>query len=132
MNQVSTKEQFVSDVLNVSGPVLVDFFAERCGPCRFLAPVVEELSNEYAGKVKVVKLDVDEVPEIAGQFNVMSIPTIIIFNNGHMVGQPLVGVMPKEQYQAILNGLVGSQAPQSTQTPQSTQESQTNTSAAAA
>jgi thioredoxin 1 len=77
------------------GVVLVDFFATWCGPCKMLAPVIEELAGEYEGKVKIGKLDVDENPETAGQFGVQSIPTIIIFKDGQEVDK-MLGFQSKE------------------------------------
>ena len=77
-----TDDSFQSDVLESSGPVLVDFWAEWCGPCRAIAPILEEISGEMAGKVKIVKLNVDENPGIAAQYGVRSIPTMILFKGG--------------------------------------------------
>jgi thioredoxin len=75
-------------------PVLVDFWAAWCGPCRAVAPTVEALASEYAGKLKVVKLDVDESGDVAGQFGVQSIPTLILFKGGQPV-ERLIGNVPK-------------------------------------
>jgi thioredoxin 1 len=86
---------FDAEVLKSNLPVLVDFFAEWCGPCRMIGPVVEEISNELAGKLKVVKINVDEATAVAGQFNVMSIPTLLIFKQGK-VAEQMVGAMPKQ------------------------------------
>ena len=96
-----TSENFESVVLNSDKPVLVDFWATWCGPCKMIAPVIEEISEEYADKIVVAKLDVDEVPSIAGQYNVMSIPTLVVFENGKEVNR-MVGFRPKAQIVAAL------------------------------
>ena len=85
---------FKQEVLDESLPVLVDFWAEWCGPCRMIGPVVEELATEYQGKLKVCKVDVDQAPNTASEYGVMSIPTIAIFKNGEVVDK-LVGAVPK-------------------------------------
>jgi thioredoxin 1 len=76
---------FQSEVLNASETVLVDFWAEWCGPCKMIGPSLEELSDEFAGKVKIVKVDIDENPQIAAQYGVRSIPTLAIFKGGEVV-----------------------------------------------
>lgn len=88
---ISSVEEFKTMVLSPdAGVVLVDFFAEWCGPCKMIAPIMEELSREYEGKAKIVKIDTDELGEIAGQYDVFSIPTVLLFNNGELIGEPNV------------------------------------------
>ncbi len=87
---------FETDVIGSDVPVLVDFWAPWCGPCRMVAPVVEELSQEYDGKVKFVKLNTDDNPQVAGKFGIRSIPTLLIFKNGELSGQ-VVGFRPKSE-----------------------------------
>jgi len=89
-------DNFDSEVINSTLPVLVDFWAPWCGPCKMVAPVIEELATEYAGKIKVCKLNVDKAADIASRFSVMSIPTIIVFNNGKVAKQT-IGAVPKKQ-----------------------------------
>ncbi len=91
-----TKENFEEVVLKNELPVLVDFWATWCGPCKMIGPLVEELSEEMAGKVVVGKLNVDKQPELAMKYQVMSIPTLLLFKNGE-VAEKRVGFMPKEK-----------------------------------
>jgi thioredoxin 1 len=88
--------KFDEMVLQAKIPVLVDFWAPWCGPCRMVAPIVEELANEYEGKVSFIKLNVDDNPKVAGKYGVMSIPTLIIFKDGQPVSN-LVGFRPKPE-----------------------------------
>lgn len=96
-----TMENFEAEVLQSDKPVLVDFWATWCGPCRMIAPVVEEIAKEYAGKVKVGKVNVDEQPQLAAAFSIESIPTIKIFKNGK-VTDSVIGYQPKEKLEALL------------------------------
>ena len=95
--QIVTDTSFASDVLAASAsmPVLVDAWAEWCGPCRMLAPVLDQLAAEAQGRYKIAKLNVDENPRTAAQFNIRSIPTLLIFKQGQLVDQ-IVGVQPKQ------------------------------------
>jgi thioredoxin 1 len=93
--QSITDTNFDAEVLKSSTPVLVDFWAEWCGPCRGLAPKLEEISNELKGKVRVVKLNIDENPDTPSKFGIRSIPTMIVFKGGAAVEQ-LLGNLPKE------------------------------------
>jgi thioredoxin 1 len=90
-----TSDTFTEEVLESEVPVLVDFYADWCGPCKMLAPLMDELAQEYASSLKVVKLNIDEVSDVASEYGVMSIPTLILFKNGKAEHQ-LVGVRPKE------------------------------------
>jgi thioredoxin 1 len=89
-----TSENFDTEVLQSKLPVLVDFWATWCGPCRLIAPALDAIAAEYANQLKVVKLDVDEAGEVAGQFGVQSIPTLILFKGGQPV-ERLIGAVPK-------------------------------------
>ena len=102
---ILTDENFETEVLQAKEPVLVDFWATWCGPCRMLAPVVEELANEYAGKIKVCKLDVDQGMNTAGKYQISSVPTLIAFKNGQVVFQA-GGLQSKDALTTKLNELL--------------------------
>ncbi|CAN7563470.1 Thioredoxin [Neorhizobium galegae bv. officinalis bv. officinalis str. HAMBI 1141] len=93
---------FQAEVLDAAEPVIVDFWAEWCGPCKMIGPSLEEISNELAGKVKVVKLNIDENPELAAQFGVRSIPTLAMFKGGE-VADIKVGAAPKTALSAWIS-----------------------------
>lgn len=93
---VLTDDNFSAEVLNASQPVLVDFWATWCGPCRMIAPIVQELSSEYEGRAKVGKLDVDAAQKTAADFGIRSIPTLLIFKEGKVADQ-IIGAVPKGQ-----------------------------------
>lgn len=96
-----TKENFENEVLNSDKPVLLDFWATWCGPCMMLSPVVAEIAEEYEGQIKVGKVNVDEQPELAASFRVVSIPTVVVMKNGE-VTNTAVGYRPKEELVALL------------------------------
>jgi thioredoxin 1 len=94
--QETTANTFESDVLKSDTPVLVDFWAEWCSPCKALLPFIDEIASEYAGKLRVRKLDITKDPAIAAKYSVMSVPTLVLFKNGQMVEQ-IVGALPKQK-----------------------------------
>ena len=101
-----TDDNFEQEVLKSDVPVLVDFWAEWCAPCRAIAPAVEEIAEEYQGKAKVGKLDVDNNPKVAVEYGIRSIPTLLVFKNGE-VAEQIVGAVPKSQLVSKLEGAMG-------------------------
>lgn len=100
-----TDANFADEVINADKPVLVDFWAEWCGPCRALGPVIESLSEEYAGRATVAKVDVDANQSIAMQLGIRSIPTVMLFDKGQVV-DTFIGVRPESDYKTSLDKLV--------------------------
>jgi thioredoxin 1 len=100
-----TDATFEKDVLKASGPVVVDFWAEWCPPCRAIAPALEEISKSLAGKVKIVKLNVDENPSTAAKYGIMSIPTLMLFKGGQLASRQIGGA-PKQKLEQWISGSV--------------------------
>ena len=95
-------DSFDEDVLNSDTPVLIDYWAEWCGPCRMIGPIVEEIANEYAGRIKVGKMNVDLNPVVPPQFGIRSIPSLLIFKDG-AVSDQIVGAVPKKNITEVLD-----------------------------
>ena len=102
------QDSFQKAVLDSEKPVLVDFWAPWCGPCRAVAPIVEELANDYKDKVEFARLNVDEAPFVASKYGIMSIPTIIVFKDGKPV-QQAIGYQPKDQLKKLLDNALAKQ-----------------------
>ncbi len=102
-----TDATFADEVINSDVPVVVDFWAEWCGPCKMIAPIVEELAGEYDGKVKFTKLDVDTNPKTAMKFGIRGIPTLLIFNGGETPVDQVVGAVPKSMLQKRVDEVLG-------------------------
>ncbi|NLK22089.1 MAG: thioredoxin [Epulopiscium sp.] len=100
-----TSQEFQTEVLNSTEPVLVDFFATWCGPCKMMAPIIDQLSEEMSGKAKVYKIDVDQARDLAAQYSIMSVPTLVFFKDGEVVDQ-MVGAAPKDKLIDKLNTLM--------------------------
>jgi thioredoxin 1 len=101
-----TDDNFEAEVIQSDVPVMVDFWAAWCGPCRMIAPIVEELALAYEGKAKIGKLDVDSNQGIAGKYKIMSIPNVLFFKGGEVVDQ-VIGAVPKKQFVEKIDKLVG-------------------------
>ncbi|MEM8936738.1 MAG: thioredoxin [Pseudomonadota bacterium] len=100
-----TDASFEGDVVGADGPVLVDFWAEWCGPCKQIGPALEELATEYDGRITIAKVNIDENPETPGRFGVRGIPTLMIFNGGELVSTE-VGAKPKSQIASWIDGVL--------------------------
>ena len=105
MANIFTDSNFQQEVLNSELPVVVDFYADWCGPCKMIGPVIEQLADAYAGKVKVGKVNVDQNMELAAQYRIMSIPAILFFKNGAVQDQ-IIGAVPKAQIEAKFQALL--------------------------
>ena len=105
MAAIFTDANFDKEVLKSTEPVLVDFWAEWCGPCKMLGPTIEELAKEYTGKVKIGKVNVDDNPGVSSKFGIRSIPALLIFKNGEVVGQ-MIGAQPKPAIKTKLDTLL--------------------------
>ncbi len=101
-----TEQSFDQEVVKAETPVLVDFWAEWCGPCRLIAPIVEDFAREYEGKLKVAKVDVDDNQNLAMKFSIMSIPTLGVFKGGQLV-ERIVGYMPKAELKRRVDAALG-------------------------
>ena len=101
----TSDDNFEQDVLKADGPVLVDFWAEWCGTCKMIAPILEEIASEYGGKIKICKMDVDANTNTAPKFGIRGIPTLIIFNNGEVAGTK-VGALSKSQLSAFIDSVI--------------------------
>tara|TARA_Y100000817_G_scaffold116690_1_gene91463 strand:+ start:119 stop:442 length:324 start_codon:yes stop_codon:yes gene_type:complete len=104
-NAIDLNDENFKDYITSDKPVLVDFWAEWCGPCKMLTPIIEELAEEYADRAVIAKVNVDQASSIAQQYSIRSIPALLFFKNG-AVEQQLVGAVPKEEITKIIDGLL--------------------------
>ena len=100
-----TSQTWEQEILKSAAPVMVDFWAEWCGPCRMIAPTVEELAVEYDGKLKVCKLNTDENPDVAGRYQIMGIPSLLFFKDGKLIDK-VVGAASKKQFKDKIDGIL--------------------------
>ena len=100
-----TRSNFDAEVMKSAVPVVADFWAEWCGPCKMIAPVLKDLARDYNGKIKIAKIDVDAEGELAQQFNIVSIPTILVFNKGQVVKQQ-IGAVPRPALEKMIKELI--------------------------
>ena len=100
-----TDQDFEAEVINSDKPVVIDFWAEWCAPCRQIAPIIKEIADEYGDQVKIVKIDVDANPSVAGQYGIRAIPTILAIKDGEVVEQ-LQGARPKADFEAAIKNLL--------------------------
>jgi len=99
-----TKDNFDREVLKSDVPVLIDFWAEWCAPCKIIAPIIDEIADDYQGKIKVGKVNVESAPDIASRYGIMSIPSLLIFNNGKVADQ-IIGTVPKKSITAKIDSI---------------------------
>jgi len=104
-NIINVTNENYESIINGNNPVLVDFWASWCGPCRMVGPVIENLADEYAGKAAVCKVNVDDMPDLASQYKIMSIPTVMVIKNGEILDKA-VGVRTKEEYQGMIEKII--------------------------
>lgn len=100
-----TQDNFENEVLKSDTPVLVDFWAAWCGPCRMVSPVIDQIADEYDGKIKIAKVNVDENPELAGKYEILSIPSVFLFKDGQKV-DAVIGARPKEVFESMIKKIV--------------------------